>query len=345
MRKLNETELYNLYLTPSQKSDIQSAIVNKLNQNTGIITPNHIETELTLLKTRSKSQHQALLNDALTLYNGLGGRIRLFNLGLTSNGRSPIPAYMPFIAARGRDRSKEDSANSSANGTVPVIFVNLYRIGQWSADESTYNDLAAPTDLYTNLETGIIAYKMLVEGKEQDIFSDTVVLENLTRIYTSLFSNAVVKTMITYGSDFQTDAARFLIAKFFLQYVLNKQQTDSIDDYALKAIKFRSSLVSLKNYEESNEIDYTSLSGFLKTLGRIFFNEEILLSNFTKSWLTMYGEATCLSVEYVPYLMHFLFAAYHGAYLGGGVRLQNRLPDLQKDGLIKLYNAIINDLR
>jgi hypothetical protein len=59
----------------------------------------------------------------------------------------------------------------------------------------------------------------------------------------------------------------------------------------------------------------------------------------------MYGEGLIFAIEYAPYLLHYLFATLHGATLGGSTRLFNRLPDLQKDGLPKLYNAVIDEIR
>ena len=55
----------------------------------------------------------------------------------------------------------------------------------------------------------------------------------------------------------------------------------------------------------------------------------------------MYGEGLALAIEYVPYLLHFLFAPIHASRLGGSSRLDKRLPALQKEGLTKLYNAVI----
>jgi len=342
MRKLNETELYSLYLTDSQKNDIQKAFNQKLYNNVGVIAPEHIGAEVMQLKIKSKNAMHPL-SDAIALFEQFNGRIKLFDLGMTSTGRSPIPLFMPFLPGNARNRQLE--SDPSSRGVSPALFFNMHRIGKWSADESQYLGVSVVTDLRAALESAYIAYALLVDQKAEKVFDNKVVLESLTNIYTSLFSNAMIKSEQTYGTDFNTDAARFIIAKFFQLYVLIKVPSDTVDNYAYKTIKFRHTLSSLKNFEEISGIDYSSLTAFLKTFGLAFFAREVNIQSFERAWLSMYGEGLVLAVEYVPYLIHFLFSAYHGAMLGGSTKLYKRREDLQKDGLIKLYNAIIAEIR
>jgi len=342
MRKLNETELYGLLLTKSQMMEIHNAMNNKLNQNVGIIAPEHIEAELIKLETKAKKA-PGLLIDAISYYKNFNGRIKLFNLGSTTAGRSPIPPFMPFLPGNARNRQLE--GESGNRGVTPAIFVNMYRIGKWSADESEYIGAPASTDLFAALESGVIAHKLLLEHKAESVFSDSTVLEALTNIYTSLFSNSVIKTVVTFGSDFNNDAARFLIAKFFLIYVLKKSPSETIDEIAYNCIKYRTSLSGLQSFEENYPMDYSNLSSFLGTLGEAFFNKKIDLSKFQISWVSMYGEGLLFAVEYAPYFLHFLFATWHGSSMGGSNKLYNKLPEMTKDGLIKLYNSVISLLR
>lgn len=346
MRQLGETELYKLQLSQGEINNIRAAVGMKLNQNVGDIAPEDIEEQLLQLKTRSKTSYYALLPEALSLYEQRG-LIRLFNLGSTNNGRSPIPAYMPFLAANARNRVKEQ--NNLVNTPAAqdrAIFVNMYRIGNWTSDELRYTNLSAATDLYSCLETGVIAYRLTVQGMANKVFEDKSVIEYLTKIYTSMFAQTVIKTKVTFGGqDFQNDAASFIIARFFLLYVLKKVDNETTNDFAYLAIKNRTSIDALISYEQTAMIDYSSLSNFLKTFGEAFFNDPIKLIEFENNWLKMYGEGMVFAIEYVPYFLHFLFSAFHGAMLGGSIRLYNRIDELKKLGLPKLYNAVINALR
>jgi hypothetical protein len=349
MRNLHETELFREGENTSTKSAITQAINNQLNQGTGVIVPKHIESELASVKLKAKKSI-GLLSEGISLYEGFNGRIRLFNLGLTSGGRSPIPAYMPFVISKARNKQLESEMSSGNNITSPAVYMNLYRIGHFSKDESEYQKLNAATDLAALLDSGATMYRMVYQGGHEQLLDNSVVLENLTRIYTSLFAGAVSRAskVGVYGSEFNTDAARYIIAKFFLLYVLKKPLSKTIEEYAHKAIKGRTtSLVALKNFEDNNEIDYTKLSSFLESFGYVFFDNPINLSLFHNSWLVMYGEGLSLAVEYVPYLFHFLIALKYGATLGGSTRLYNtsRYADLVKDGLVKLLNTVSTVLR
>ena len=344
MRKLTQGEIFNEVYGKS--NEIGNAVQQQLYNNIGVIAPEHIQTALVDLKSRSKkSTYYAFLSEAIALYE-TRGLIRLFNLSSASGGRSKIPTIIPFIRGIARNRYKENDETMNNQGRDTVLFVNMYRIGNWSSDESSYLGVSTLTDLYTCLETGVIGYKVLIENYGDKLYSDKNVLEYLTKIYTYMFALAIQKTKTTFGDDFKTDAAHFLISRFFLLYVLNKTDTDMIDDYAYTSVRNRSSLESMKSFEEISEIDYSSLSGFLKTFGEAFYNGEVIrLPDFENRWVQLFGDSTGLAIEFAPFLMHFLFAVLHGASLGGTLRLSRQYNELNKLGLPKLYTAVVNVLK
>lgn len=349
MRQLGETELFGLKMSAAEQQAIGNAITLKLNQNVGRIAPEHITPELAQLRSKSKNSYFPLIADALSLYENRG-LIRLFNLGAANNGRTPIPTYMPFVPGIARNRVKEsDPTIPNEQARDRAIFINMYRIGNWSADETTYQGLSANTDLYACLENGVVMYNLIVQGKQSKIFNDKVVVENLARIYTNLFAQCVVKCRLPFGNggtdDFGTDTAYFIIARFFLKYILQYTSEDLIDNYALLCIKNKSSRVGLKSYEETANINYDSLSGFLKSFGETFFQDPISLAEFEIAWTKSYGDCTALAIEYVPYFIYDLFATYDGALLGGTLRMGRFKENLKKLGLGKLRIAIINNIR
>lgn len=342
MKKLVAGEVYkNTY---KGNTEIQNAINQQLSQDLGVITPQHLETALITLRNRSKTSYYPLLSDALMLFE-TRGLVRLFNLSMANGGRSRIPSAMPYFVSMGRNKFKE--MDNIGNQKDITVFVNMHRIGNWSADETTYNGVSPLTDLYTCLESGVIGYKLLVQQMADKVFSDKNVLEYLIKIYTYMFSLALQKTKTTYsGSDFQADAASFVIARFLLLNVLEKNDSDIVDDYAYLAVKNRSSIASLKSFEEMSGINYESLSEFLRTFGESFFNgESINLASFEAKWLSLFGDGTGLAIEFAPYLLHFLFATFHNATLGGTCRLARRADELKKLGLAKLYASVVNALR
>lgn len=337
MLQLTQTELFSTR-SPQYINGIMGAIRNKLSQNIGVINPQHIESILLDLKkyAKTKSASSPCLLNAIDLYENYGGRIQLFDLSSINNSTVDIPSFFPFLPGNAR--------RPDFNRPIPAIYMNMFKLGQWSHDDSSYTNLFAITDLHTCLESGFIAYKMVIENKANDILSSGAVIENLTRIYTKLFYDALIKVPGNIPlQDFQQDAAKFIIAKFFLVYVLQKSENDnSVNMYARLAANTSSTLTALQSYEENLGISYEKLSSFLSSFSMVFFNgRNTTISDFEKAWISMYGEGLAFAIEYVPYLLHFLFAPIHASRLGGSSRLDKRYPNLQKEGLIKLYNAVM----
>lgn len=345
MRKLNDCEMYQkAYAT---NVDMRNAISQQLSQNIGVIDPSKIDVPLLSLKNRSKSADCPLLSEAISLYESRG-LIRLFNLSSVNAGKSKIPTVFPYFPAKARNRIKEtDTINNNNGGMDNVIFVNMYRIGNWSADESTYDNLSPMTDLYTCLESGVIGYKLTIDHMADKVFDDRVVIEYLSKIYTFMMSQAIIRAKTMFGgTDFLNDTGNFLIAKFFIRYVLEKPESDATDDYAYLSVLHGTSIDAIKSFEDINMINYESLSGFLDTFGKAFYSGEgIDLASFEIKWLALWGDSLGLAVEYAPYLLHFLFACQHGAILGGMTRINRQRNTLNKLGLPKLYNAVILDIK
>ena len=338
MLQLTQSELFStrssLFL-----NQVMGAMRSKVSQNMGVIQPHMIESALLDLKKYAKTKTAAspCLLDAIDLFENYGGRIQLFDLSSPSYGKSDIPSFFPFLPGNAK---RPDMVKQ-----IPAIYMNLFKLGTWNADDSQYEGIFPITDLHTCLESGFIAYKLIVERKADEIFANGTIVDLLTRIYTKLFYGALIKVPGNLPLvDFQQEAAKFIISKFFLVYILQKQEKDQMTNMLAKsASNCVSSVNALQSYEENLGIDYSKLSNFLNSFGMVFFNgHPTTLSDFERAWISMYGEGLALAVEYVPYLLHFLFAPIHASRLGGSSRLDKQLPNLQKEGLIKLYNAVIS---
>jgi len=341
MKTISSCELFQQM---KKKDEITEALRGQLSVNLGRITPAHLAPQMADLRIRSRNSQYAFLQDALALFE-TRGLIRLFNLVNINGGVSKVPGLMPFVIGSVR---ADDSPNTQSARKDRVVFVNMYHIGNWSADDDTYKGVSAFPDLYSCLETGVIQYLMNVQMKGDAMFDTKSVVEPLEKIYVYLFTKCASMTKLPLASnDFNKDASDFLAARFFLLNVLGKVDSATIDDYAYLAVENRSSITALKNFEEMKNIRYDTLSNFLDSFGRAFFYDEpIFLSEFAINWMRLYGQQTQLAIEYAPYLLHFLFAAYHGAPLGGACSgLTRGRSDLLKRGLAKLYSAVVVALK
>ena len=101
-----------------------SDMVNAMNKQAYLkmlvlITPEHIQTALMELKTRSKkSSYYAFLSEAISLFE-TRGLIKPFNLSVANGGRSRIPTTIP-IFLRGYCRNRVRETDTYANQIMVV---------------------------------------------------------------------------------------------------------------------------------------------------------------------------------------------------------------------------------
>lgn len=338
MRKLNQTELFSSIIKGSDQRAMQSAILGKINAGYNLVTPDHVGSELIKLKNNARRSGSSIIGSAIGEYERLGGRVRIVNL-TDQQGRSVIPSVIPFMV------SILDIDSVKKN---PVILMNAHRIGRFTNDNEDYTGLNANTDLFALLESGEIMFRLTALNKSDALKSNQRLLENLTKLYTSLFSQAVVRTSSTslggVGS-FNNEMLTYLTAKFFLLYALELNSEDTASQLAFKLTTRTQTLDALKLFEENTGISYESLSSFLETLGSALFNSPMDIHKFSLNWVSMYGEGTMLAIEYVPFFIHFMLATRVGAYLGGNSRLMAYRNQLEKMGLPRFYNELVSVLK
>jgi len=333
MLPLTQTEFY------TTNSHFMTNVSNEANakfaKNIGVIMPQNIEIDISNLEkyAKGKSAASPCLLPAIDLFKNYGGKIQLFDFSTPSSPVTDVNANFPFLPSFARRTDLEKF--------IPAVYVNVYNMGRWS-DNNDYTIQNPLMDLHSCLETGFIAYKMIIDKRADEILSNPVVLEYLTRIYTQLFYLTIrgIPGSLQF-SGFQLDAAKFIIAKFFLKHIVQKDD-GATNDIARKASDSASSLQSLILYEDNLGIEYDRLSTFLYSFGQVFYNgHPVSFGVFARQWTTMYGEGTTYAIEYIPYLIHYLFATYRGSLLGNSSRLLRYKTDLQKLGLPKLYNAVM----
>lgn len=341
MIKLSQSELYTY--NPDFVSTMKTAMP-LVTGGRGLIPPQKL-TQFGDLKDYAKrsSTSSPLIIDAIQRYEETKD-IMLFDLNVATNGTngSIIPPFIPFIAGVG---SVDADGNHIAS--KPRIYVNLYRLGFWSADNSSYDDVAVLTDLQSCLETGLIAYRMIVEDKADDVLNNSVVKMKLTNIYVNLFYKALIAVQKYPLSDFQLEVCRYLTAKFFMIYCLQDQPDDpTVQKYAVLIAQQGkpggSDADSYAAFEGNIRMDYSSVSGFLDSLSGAFFDgKPCSLFDFDTKWVSQYGEGFALCPSYPPYLLHFLFSTIRSARLGGSSRLTGRRDmDFRTEDLRQLYNAV-----
>ena len=206
-----------------------------------------------------------------------------------------------------------------------TMYVNMTRWGKWSDDKLTYN-ISPASELSPIMQGAYITYKFL--SNQQRLLSEPRIEEMATRIHVEIMIKLLQKLGIIINNASQDDNTtylRYLSAKFFLRYVLKKDQTESVDNLAFKVAKVSSinkvtlELLQMREdgdgfLDDSNK--YETFSGFLSaimesTRSNLTITSAVVLSSFT----FLYGEQAYHSITYFPYLLYFLEIALKGAPL------------------------------
>lgn len=221
-----------------------------------------------------------------------------------SNGEFLLGNTTPFFMADGK------------------MYVNVTRSGHWGEEKQTYT-ISAASELSPILQGSYITYKFLESS--QRLLADPKIVEYSTRIYVDIIVNLIQSLGIIMNNASQDDNTtyiRYLCAKFFLIYVLEKEPGNSIDELAFKVAKVstmnRMTLEIVQMREDgdgfiSEPERYNSLSRFLETImeitrSSITISRALVFSKFAR----LYGEPTFHAIDYFPYLLFFLETADKG---------------------------------
>jgi hypothetical protein len=319
----------------------------QLSRNIGVIAPNQIESEMLILKSSSRVKSNRLMLDAINLYEGNNGRIRPFDLNITRNSTgSPIDRSIPFFMGKAPMSSSYNETKQSGNQSnyIPVMFVNMYGLGTWNDDATRYSVNSIQTDFASALEGACLAYNLNWNNGEK-IFDNPKITITLTRIYTYLFKNALYSVVQlppkSTDDELTSDELAYHVSKFFIKYCLQKNDDKYIDDVAYSAIRSKFPLSSILDMAKYRGINYDTLSGFLASIGKEMFGDEITLIQFVSKWQKLYGGGMSYAIEYIPYLLFFLIALINNSTMGHTSSLINRRSALISEGLNILYREIL----
>lgn len=323
----------------------------KLGQGIGLIRPDNIALEIEKLKLKKKTSAQPLLMEALSLYTAPIPRIMLFDVGPDMPLAMPAVIYSAPVAggqaAQAQMIGTKYETNGANNGLC--VFLNMYTIGKWDEDGTHYMGLESLADLCACLETGVIMYHMVVAGDAETIIQSTDVMSNLVRVYSDLFFTSFIGACrSSFSKDtYNVDVVYHIAAKFLMIHCLGMEDSDELDRKAWEySVRNDTSFDAIKMTEDGmKDINYQSLSSVIEQTSSSLFRTQASIVDFIGAWMKVCGDGSVMACEYVPFLLHYLFAAIHNARLGNANRLTTRINDLKKDGIDDLYAAVVRQIR
>ena len=131
------------------------------------------------------------------------------------------------------------------------------------------------------------------------------------QIYSKLFNKILDKQFGINFNPLVSDQVNFTLAKFFLLYVLEKQDNDITNNIAYNCIFNESSKNSILS--ANNDFDpvwYQSFDGFIGGLAETFdMLSKVDIRSILSNFMIMYGESAIYSLEYYPTLLESIFHA------------------------------------
>ena len=223
-------------------------------------------------------------------------------------------------------------------GTVDRIVVNLFgKVKLKDFDGLNF----APREVYGLAQIGYFLAKFYEQ--EAKIVNNQHILTNAMTVYMRIFFRVLDVLYSVDASANNGMVCRFLINKFFLIYLYDKQNNEQTDELAFRPIKNLDSLQRIKTAIGMEPPDmYDSLQNFINTLSLIIPNlKELDISSFARKTVLMYGEKSTLMLENLNYLL----AIIGSSTIGAGYVKDYVMEVLLGKEAVEVYNNYINTTR
>jgi hypothetical protein len=223
-------------------------------------------------------------------------------------------------------------------GKVDRIVVNLFgKVKLKDFDGLNF----APREVYGLSQIGYFLAKFYEQ--ESKVVNNQHILTNAMTVYMRIFFRVLDVLYSVDASANNGMVCRFLINKFFLIYLYDKQNNEQTDELAFRPIKNLDSLQRIKTAIGMEPPDmYDSLQNFINTLSLIIPNlKELDISSFARKTVLMYGEKSTLMLENLNYLL----AIIGSSTIGAGYVKDYVMEVLLGKEAVEVYNNFINTTR
>ena len=232
-----------------------------------------------------------------------------------------IPAYLRLDPMRNR--------------VVAICNFNPYM--SKSADGQVYGD---PRQMFCLLQTG----SMLLGVRENwnNIVANNEVCKLGAGMYAKLFGKVLDKLYAINLDEYKADKVRFMAAKFFLVNMMGKPMSEGVLAQASTVCKVMTNN-SVSQFNDSlPEHAFDDIKQLCDAISiHIDGCSSLNVRTFISQWLMMYGKASALAIDYLPFFFHMIFSVSLGAHMVTEMVVDSLLG---KD-IDKLYNAVANIIR
>lgn len=309
LKRLSETHLFQIH---EKKLNI-SAGLKKINFNSEVINPKQIEEQLTTIL--KKYTMYTCRNQVIDAYM----KEKIYLIYPADNSLSKlIPVFLMVHPIK-----KE---------IISAINIRPYSI------LSRDNLQIEAKKLYAFLETAFIDRKLYLDELKFTLNSKVMLYS--TQIYTKLMNKVFDKLYGINLNPILTDQVLYLLGKFFLLNIIQKPQTDIVDNIAYNCIFNGTS--KEKIFLLNNEFDntyYQSLPKFFEGLKSFFvYFGSLDLRLFLENFMIMFGSTSVMSIEYYPSMIENCF---HAIIFGSKINRDFIFESVVGKETAKLHSEII----
>ena len=206
-----------------------------------------------------------------------------------------------------------------------------------SAEGHVYGD---PRQMFCLMQTGTMM--LGVRDNWNNIVSNSEVCKLGVSMYSKLFGKVLDKLYAINLDEYKADKVRFMAARFFLTNIMGKPMSDGVVAVAGTVCKVMTPM-SVKQFSDSlPERAFDNIKELCDAISiHIEGCSSLNVRVFISQWLMMYGKASALAIDYLPFFFHMIFSVSLGAHMVTEMVIDSLLG---KD-IDKLYNAVANIIR
>lgn len=196
----------------------------------------------------------------------------------------------------------------------------------------------APREVFGMAQIGYFLSKFY--ENEAKIVNSQHILNNSVEVYMRMVFRVLDILYSVDASPSNGAVCRFLINKFFLIHVYEKENSATVDELAFRPLKSIDNLSRIKAAIGSENPEmFTSLSAFISSLGTYIYTlKDLDISAFSRKVILLYGEKAFLMLENLNYFL----AIVSSSTIGTGYVKDYILEGLLGKEAINIYNNFID---
>lgn len=281
------------------------------------ISINLLEDNLNIISKRYNYPLKNKVIDDLTSKKRL---IPIYN-----KDRLHIPTYIPAYLY-------------NIKGNIASL-VNLTNYASYNKINNEFN--IDTKQLFACLQTGTVLLGCF------ENWNSITMNQSICKLGASLYTKFIFKIldkMFAINLDpIKSDKLKFVIAKFFLINILEKSNTETINNMAYSCVSNNTSKNTIIAFEEGLPQNiYVRLDDFIYGLSiNIDGLHSLTIRTFIDTSIKMYGTSTLFALEFFPMFCHMLFSVAVGAHLNSEYLIES----LMGKEIDRFYNEVANVIR